>query len=486
MTATASLQLSETIEDRFEFDFQSGRDEINLAEFPLWFHGKTPPKNNTLVFTSSVNDSGARRIVQRKMTLRALEEYGLPVERDGSVLMGLFSLAFKANEFKSREFSFTFKELIDFLEWDDSGQNYDRIELAIKRWDSIHIEFDGWYDKANKGWADAPMLCGILGGGKLQPKHRRHLKSQMRWHEDFYKTLQSHNILKLDYKDYNALQMSSAKQAMRFLGKEFGIKPVVNIDLRQFACEHVGLSRSYKPNKLRKILDDIFEELEAIQFIQPAPPEGRYQRVDRSTWNVIIKKPRNKPLTADVRQTELFSDNPLVDILVGRGITKKDARTLVESHTAQEIELQIEFLDFRLQREDEIRSIGGYLRKAIENGHSAPAGYSSKADRKAEAVAIAEAKENRRKSEDNKAKLEEAEKKHHDEKEAAEWELIETYLASLSPSEREECIEQSLGTLLPKMRSKARQYLVDGKDSVYYEVALRNHVLPLLRSEAVV
>jgi len=489
MSASASISRIDANQKHSGLEFQVGRDEINLAEFPLWYHGKYPPKTKTLVYTSTINDSGAGRIIERKMTVRGVEEYGLPSARDGDVLIALFKLAWQDNQFESRTFSFTFKELLDELEWDDSGKNYDRIEMAIKRWDSVHITYDGWYDKGIQGWADGPMLCGILGGGKLQTKRKRHLKSTMRWHEDFYETLRNKNILEVDHSAYKKLKTPSAKQALRFLSKEFGIKPIVNIELRQLACEHFGLSRTYKPNKLRSLCDEIFEQLEAVNKIQPAGPEGRYVRESRSVWMVTIKKPRHTPLPADARQGKLFADNPLDNSLVGklvkRGVDQQGAEELTAKHSATIIERQIEIYDWKLRNgAKRIEKPGPYLRTHIQKDYDPPAGFQTQSDLLVQTAAAekSKAQRNQKAAADKKAAQKAADKA--EEKRRREWYAMEEHLLALAPAEREACIESAINTLPATMRKKARQYLIDGKDDCYYEVALRNHVLPIIQTEA--
>lgn len=486
MTGTATPQLRSTTEQRLEF----GRDEINLAEFPLWVHGNISPKNKTLVFKSSVNDPrGAGRLIERQMTLRATEDLGLPCTRDALILFALLAIAWQNNQFATREVHFTFKEILDILGWDDSGANYNRIELALKRWDSIHIEYDGWYDKATNDWADGPMLCGITSGGKIQPKRKRHLPSFIRWHEDFYPTLQHKNIRVLNLQELTQLSSPTAMQAYRFLEKEFGRKQrgrpvtVIEKDLRQLACEHIGMSRSLKPTRLRQNLNAIFVELEKMGCVEKVPPETRYRRVDRSTWMVTIRKARQKPIADDAKQIDLFDRDPLLSELCGRGITPETARKLAKQYDEELILQQIAYCDWRVAL-GEIEHVPSYLPKAIEENFSPPKDYVTPEEQQRIQVATEKASADR---EAKRQRKQQQEIENQAQKAATykrEMQQIEAYLKTLPEAEQNLAIDAALSEH-DKLRFGRKFW--DGRDTgdtarFSYENALRLHILPQLQS----
>jgi hypothetical protein len=74
----------------------------------------------------------------------------------------------------------------------------------------------------------------------------------------------------------------------RFLDKRFHFDRVLTFDLREFACEHIGLSRGYPATKLKRYLQAALEELEAIGFLDPLDPEDRYTPVRRGEWTITL------------------------------------------------------------------------------------------------------------------------------------------------------------------------------------------------------
>jgi len=65
-----------------------GRDELNLAEFPLAaLADRVPSDQKTLVFTDTIWDQQARQTVVRRLTISASDRYGLPTALDDEHLV---------------------------------------------------------------------------------------------------------------------------------------------------------------------------------------------------------------------------------------------------------------------------------------------------------------------------------------------------------------------------------------------------------------
>ena len=81
---------------------RNGRDELNLAEFPLSaISTRTDPSNQTMVFEDKVWDKGRNEMVTRKLTIAASAEYGLPTALDDEIVLGLIQLS-KFQGFQNR------------------------------------------------------------------------------------------------------------------------------------------------------------------------------------------------------------------------------------------------------------------------------------------------------------------------------------------------------------------------------------------------
>ena len=174
-----------------------GKDEMNLAEFPITLlTDRTPKGLNLIRYQDQIFDTGLDRIVNRKLTITAPEEYaGLPTAIDDDVLLTLIQTTNKYNGFTSREVKFTRYELIEMLQWPHTGQSYHRLTTSLRRWTSAYLDYENaWWDKRAQVWTSRGFH--ILDNFKLRTKAARDNVS--------YSPLQSHGTrssskaLKLD------------------------------------------------------------------------------------------------------------------------------------------------------------------------------------------------------------------------------------------------------------------------------------------------
>ena len=81
-----------------------GRDELNLAEFPITLLSDRVPKGlKTLTFEDQVFDQQAGETVTRKLTVTGSDAYGLPTAVDDEVIVALIQLTKLANNFTDRD-----------------------------------------------------------------------------------------------------------------------------------------------------------------------------------------------------------------------------------------------------------------------------------------------------------------------------------------------------------------------------------------------
>src|SRR3954462_8521458 len=77
-----------------------GRDELNLAEFPITLLSDRVPKGcKTLVFEVESRDQRTARVIPRKVTITGSDAYGLPTAVDDEILVGLIQLTKLKNDF---------------------------------------------------------------------------------------------------------------------------------------------------------------------------------------------------------------------------------------------------------------------------------------------------------------------------------------------------------------------------------------------------
>jgi hypothetical protein len=149
----------------------------------------------------------------------------------------------------------------------------------------------------------------------------------------------------------------------RFLDKRFYHKSSWEFDLFEFACEHVGVSRTYDTGELKRRLNPAIDELERVGFLEPLSRDERYMKLCPGKWR--IKFVRREVTQVASSRSEL--QEKLSEKLIVRGVTPAIAAELVEMYPAEQIEKQIQNFDRRLSKSDmkELRNPAGFLVQAI-------------------------------------------------------------------------------------------------------------------------
>jgi hypothetical protein len=122
--------------------------------------------------------------------------------------------------------------------------------------------------------------------------------------------------------------------------------------------------------------------------------------------------------------------SPLETELIGRGITPAMAGDLLRDHGEEKVRAQIEQLDWLIAtRPKKVADPAAWLVAGIRNGHAAPKGFISKAERE------------RREAERRAQERAQAEQQRRDREQKAraqaQRQAVDAYLARLSPAERE-------------------------------------------------
>jgi hypothetical protein len=420
------------------------KDELNLAEFPIAaLSDRVPDGQMTLVFEDRLEPHDSEPIV-RRLTITGTHKHGLPTSVDDEILVGLIQLTKRRNNFTDARVAFSRYELIELLGWPQSGPSYRRIEEALNRWMGVMLIYENaWWDNAAKSWVDErfhvldnvslydrerrrpagrpaagrPAKRGKKGEGEPEPLPL----SSFRWNEVIFQSFQSGNLKQLDLEFYLRLRLPTTKRMFRFLDKRFYRRDRLDFDLRNLACEHIGLSRSYAPTELKRRLKPALEELEELGFLEPLSPEERYSYIARGQWRIILIRARpasgGPPPAGEIPA--------LVEALTARGVTSKAAAELVGAHPAGRIQTKIEVFDWLVRNQDKRvgKNPAGYLVSSIRADYQAPDDYrpADAAARTAAARRAAEDAERQRKhrarDEAERAKAREAELR-------ARWEAL--------------------------------------------------------------
>jgi len=110
-----------------------GRDEMNLAEFPIAILGTGRPKKASPDHQHQAPKTIYFEDKHGRLTVTASDEYGLPTAADTDVIVALMYLTKLRNNFKDVKVNFSRYELIKLLNWQDDGESYRRLDLSFNR-----------------------------------------------------------------------------------------------------------------------------------------------------------------------------------------------------------------------------------------------------------------------------------------------------------------------------------------------------------------
>ena len=424
-----------------------GRDEFNLAEFPLTvLADKTPPGVKTVEWEDEIVDKSTGLQIKRKVIVTGSDAYGLPTAPDADVLFALVQLTKQVNDFSSRDVSFSRYELLQVLGWRDEGKSYRRIEESLNRWVGTSVYFSAWRDKETETWQsekfhvlDNVRLTGGLGrpGARGGPGPATSLIS---WNRVVFRNLQAGFVCPVDLGLYFSLRRAASKRIFRYLGKHFRLRQqeVICFDLKHFAFEKVGLSRSYGDcGLIKRELRPALEELEAVGFLRPMAREERYTKVARGEWTITLARaapPCPVPPAGEAVGAVGAGPRPLERELIARGVSPATAAELVGGFDPDRVARQVEALDWLVARKDRrvSKSAAGYLVQSIRRGYAPPQGFVPEAGRAAAPGAEVEAGQ-RGAADEARRRGDEAEA----EREAADEARVRAYWEALTPGEQE-------------------------------------------------
>ena len=286
--------------------YQDGRDEMNLADFPISVLQRQQPsdangqKLDTIVYESSRLDPATRQRVSQRVTLQSSSREGLPTPADEHVILALLYVAKHSTNFADATVHFAPGQLFEIMGWSPNGRSYQRLRGVLRRLKSLNIRYENaWWDAAGRAYEEE-VATGIIAAYRIARQvsgPRRddaELQSWVTWTPQFHESLQKGNIKRLDLELFFSLRSPAAQRMYRFLDKRFYNTPRLSLDLMEFACGHVGLTESDNVAVLKRRLAPAIAELEEIGFLRKAAVEERYQKVKAGVWRVHFEKAGEK------------------------------------------------------------------------------------------------------------------------------------------------------------------------------------------------
>ena len=377
-----------------------GRDELNLAEFPITLLSDRVPKGcNTLVFEIEPRDRKSGQLVSRKVTITGSDAYGLPTALDDEILVALIQLTKLKNDFENPTVPFSRYELVNLLGWPDDGKSYRRIEESIRRWVGVTLYYDNaWWNKETGTWVTEDFhiieRCSLINKEtkrvRISKGQHELALSSFKWNEVIFRSFQAGSLKRLDIDAYFSYNTSIAKRMYRFLDKRFWIKNNWEFDLKEFAFEHIGLSRNYDvgqvKNKLQPGIDELTEcTKERAAFIEPMSLDERYVKIGKGQWLIRFERKRGSSLPTELSLEKPHGPRGLVADLVSHGVALDVAEELVRTRPAEFVSLRIEVFEWAVSQKDRKvikENPTGYLISSIRDQYlTVPAGFVSRAER---------------------------------------------------------------------------------------------------------
>ena len=202
-----------------------GRDELNLAEFPLCaLAHRLKPEQKTLHFEDRVWDERRGGMITRQLTITGSDAYGLPTALDDEVLLGLIQLS-RLAQFAERTVRFTRYQLLHLLGWSKESKNYERIEASLNRWTGVTLYYrNAWWNRARRCWVDEKFH--ILDNVRLYhrepaglPADPEAATSVFVWNDVVFRSFQAGNLKSIDFDFFRDLKSAIAKRLYRFLAE---------------------------------------------------------------------------------------------------------------------------------------------------------------------------------------------------------------------------------------------------------------------------
>lgn len=416
-----------------------GKDELNLAEFPLSaIADRLNPDQKTLTFEDRIYDANRGEMVTRQLTITGSDQHGLPTALDDEVILGLVQLSKLAN-FTDRRVSFTRYQLIQLLGWRDEGKNYERLEKSLNRWVGVTLYYkSAWWSKEEQCWVDEKfhILDNVTLYDKEQARSRPASTRQSQlplssfmWNDVIFRSFRAGNLKSIDFDFLKSLDSAVAKRLYRFLDKRFFHRDRWEFDLKEVSWEHIGLSRNYDTANLKRKLLPAIRELEQRGFLKAMPDEARFLKLRSGQWRVIFEKARPNGTRGRIESGE---DRLLVQALVERGVTPSTASQTVKHYPEERIRSQLEVFDWFVAQKDPkvFRNPAGFLISSIKSEYAPPREFVSREERERREVQAAE----RKRRAEERARVKEMLEQ---QKEAAKADAIVRFWQSFSNEERQ-------------------------------------------------
>ena len=270
------------------------------------------------------------------------------------------------------------------------------------------------------------------------------------WNEVIFRSFQAGNLKSIDFDFFRELRSAIARRLYRFLDKRFFRRDRWEFDLKEFACEHAGLARTYDSSNLKRKLRCGITELEERGYLRALSDEERFLKVRSGEWRVVFEKGKGEASEQAPGAGE--PTEALVAALIARGVSPSTAQSTVKQFPAARIQPQLEVFDYLVAQKDTkvSRNPPGFLLSAIRGEYAPPKDF------------LDHAVQERRRQETEERRAREARRKEQQQaaaqaKEEAREQAIQQFWQSLSAAERERMEQEALSQATSAQRKMLDQ-----------------------------
>ncbi|MFO0915907.1 MAG: plasmid replication initiator TrfA [Pirellulales bacterium] len=424
---------------------------MNLLEHSISSAGtKVDRETRSVVFRKSDIDPQTKLAVDRSWEV-SFSKYGRPTAIDDDVFVALLKVSHDAG-FAHKRVEFTRYELCRILGWADNGQNYRKIDAALRRLTGVYIvAINYWYDNQSKGWRDRNFH--VLDSSEVFNRERfdqerrarggKSPRSWVQWSDTMMESFAAGYLRKLDLQEYLSLENPVARKLYRYLGMQFYYRTRLSIDLGALCCEKLGYRRGTELNELRRKVVPAIAELESRGIY------GLTHEFQASYGKCAVQFTAAELTRPSARRESRLADtfSPLTERLVTLGISISDAKLAVRTHTSERIVADIEHAEFEDRAGRVKTSKAGMLVTMLKSPTPwpRPKGFEPSATRKARIQAaragILSAERSRQAQDEHEARRNDA-----------ELAAFQAYLANLSSDVRDDLTRRALQNTFFRVR----------------------------------
>ncbi len=248
------------LEDLFEMqEDEEGRDEMNLAEFPIARLGRRDART-TIAHTSWHTSVATGERYQQRWEVSANAKYGLPTEFGERVLVALLKMAYDQNF--TRVTRFTAYRIIKALHLQDHSSNYKYVYTALDQLAGLTIiSQQAFWDNDEKKRITTKHAFHLIDEYQLRVEgdDNNDTSGYLVWGEHFWKSFNAGYIKQLDLSFFYDLS-PLARRLYRFLDKRMYNTRVYEIDIFELASR-MGLARYDYPSQVATKFQPAFDEL---------------------------------------------------------------------------------------------------------------------------------------------------------------------------------------------------------------------------------